>query len=824
MTRFDLPTGTVTFLFTDIEGSTGLLRELGAEAYGAALAEHRRILREAFARHGGIEVDTQGDAFFVAFPTAPGAIGAAADAQEGLASGPIRVRMGIHTGTPHNTDEGYVGQDVHTGARIGAAGHGGQVLLSKETRELVALDVTDLGEHRLKDLPEPMWIFQLGKERFPPLKTISNTNLPRPASSFVGRKSEVSGIVSRLRGGARLVSLTGPGGSGKTRLAIEAASELVPEFRNGVFWVSLAPLRDSALVTETIVQSIGAKDGLAYHVGEREMLLLLDNFEQVMEAAPELSSLLSACPNVRMLVTSREVLRVQGEVELPVPPLAEPEALALFCARTQLEPSDEISELCGHLDNLPLAVELAAARAAVLSPQQILERLSARLDLLKGGRDADPRQQTLRATIDWSYELLSAWERRLFARLAVFAGGCTLESAEEVAGAGIDGLQSLVEKSLVRRTGGRFWMLETIRDFAIEHLEASGEASEMCRRHGAWFLALSERAAPNLHAREAPDWFDRLESEHANLRRALGWFVDRQDADAVLVLAGSLWTLWLTRGYWVEGLRWLEAALRLEGESDPELRIDPLWGAAVLSSWLGDVRGGRRRAEELLALSHEIGSKRGEAIALCNLGIAADDEGDHAAAKRLGKRSVELARQVGDGWLLSVAINNLGDALLREDEFAEAAVLFDESIEVGRAREDLDRLSRSLSNLGFAALGLGDVERAGSLFRQSLDAAWRLRNRDALPYGLLGLAAAVGDREAGRAARLLAQGDLLRKEVGAGPYGGYEQRVYGALVAALRASLGDEGYEVARAAGRAMSPEEALAYAFDGDRSIAKES
>src|SRR5919106_2315631 len=259
MTRFDLPTGTVTFLFTDIEGSTGLLRELGAEAYGAALAEHRRILREAFARHGGIEVDTQGDAFFVAFPTAPGAIGAAADAQEGLASGPIRVRMGIHTGTPHNTDEGYVGQDVHTGARIGAAGHGGQVLLSKETRELVALDVTDLGEHRLKDLPEPMWIFQLGKERFPPLKTISNTNLPRPGSSFVGREREVGEVAALFRD-ARLVTLTGPGGSGKTRLAIEVATALVPEHRNGVFWIGLATIRDPAVVPETIGQTLGAKD------------------------------------------------------------------------------------------------------------------------------------------------------------------------------------------------------------------------------------------------------------------------------------------------------------------------------------------------------------------------------------------------------------------------------------------------------------------------------------------------------------------------------------------------------------------------------------
>src|SRR6266536_4800918 len=361
--RVDLPSGTVTFLFTDVEGSTKLLHDLGAEAYAKALADHRRALREAFTRQGGVEVDTQGDAFFVAFPTAPGALRAAADAQRALGDGPIRVRMGIHTGTPHLSDEGYVGQDVHKGARIAAAGHGGQVLVSKDTRELAGVDVdlTDLGEHRLKDFERPVWIFQLGSDRFPPLKTISNTNLPRPASSFVGREREVAEVASLLREGVRLLTLTGPGGSGKTRLSIEAAAELVSEFRNGVFWVGLAALRDPALVTETVAQTVGAKDGLAEHIGEREMLLLLDNFEQVVDAAPGLSPLLQACPSLRVLVTSRELLRIQGEVEYAVPPLAEPEAAELFRTRSGLAPDETIAELCRRLDNLPLAVELAAA-------------------------------------------------------------------------------------------------------------------------------------------------------------------------------------------------------------------------------------------------------------------------------------------------------------------------------------------------------------------------------------------------------------------------------------------------------------------------------
>src|SRR5581483_8478610 len=329
----DLPAGTVTFLFTDVEGSTRLLHELGAEQYAAALHEHRRVLRECFGRHEGTEVDTQGDAFFVAFPSAEAAVAAAYDAQEELAAGPIVVRMGLHTGRPHVTGDGYVGEDVHLGARVAAAGHGGQVLLTAATRELVAAEVTDLGEHRLKDFDAALAIFQLGDERFPPLKTISNTNLPHPASSFVGREREVGEVVTALHG-ARLVTLTGPGGSGKTRLSIEAAAELVGDFKAGVFWVGLATLHDPSLVVDTIAKSLGAKGGLAEHVGDREMLLLLDNFEQVVEAAPELSQVLEACPNLRLLVTSRELLRIQGEVEYPVLPLAEPDAVELFCTRS----------------------------------------------------------------------------------------------------------------------------------------------------------------------------------------------------------------------------------------------------------------------------------------------------------------------------------------------------------------------------------------------------------------------------------------------------------------------------------------------------------
>ncbi|TML20766.1 MAG: adenylate/guanylate cyclase domain-containing protein, partial [Actinobacteria bacterium] len=308
----ELPAGTVTFLFTDVEGSTKLLHELGAERYAQALAEHRRIVREACAVCGGVEVDTQGDAFFLAFPTAQGALRAAHRIGDGLQPGRIRLRMGLHTGTPLLTEEGYVGEDVHFAARIAASAHGGQVVLSQATRDLLDDQLTDLGEHRLKDIEQAVAIFQLGDETFPPLKTISNTNLPRPASSFVGRERELTEVLARIEQGARLLTLTGPGGSGKTRLALEAAATLVPEYRAGVFWVGLAALRDPALVTEQIAQTLGAKDGLAEHIGERELCLLLDNLEQVIEAAPDVSAILASCPNLTLLVTSRELLRVQG--------------------------------------------------------------------------------------------------------------------------------------------------------------------------------------------------------------------------------------------------------------------------------------------------------------------------------------------------------------------------------------------------------------------------------------------------------------------------------------------------------------------------------
>ena len=468
----ELPTGTVTFLFTDIEGSTRLLTELGP-SYVDVLAEHRRMLRETFGERAGVEVDTQGDAFFFAFARASDAVAAAAAAQDALAELPLRVRMGVHTGEPVVTEEGYVGLDVHRAARIAAAGHGGQVLVSQATHDLAGLPLRDLGEHRLKDLSAAERIFQLGDDEFPPLKTLYATNLPVPTTPFVGRERELA-EVAELLGRSRLVTITGTGGGGKTRLGLQAAAAAADDYPAGVWWVALAAAAEPSEVLPTIGRALGLAGPPADGIADRVMLVLLDNFEHLMAAAADVEQLLGACPNLTLLVTSRERLRVAAEQVYPAPLLEREDAVALFTARARasdpaFEPDEHVDQICARLDDLPLALELAAARTGMLTSEQLLARLGDRLDLLRGGRDSDLRQATLRATIAWSYELLSSSEQKLFAALSVFRGGFTLVAAEAVCSADLEVLESLADKSLIRRWDkGRFGMLETIREFAGE--------------------------------------------------------------------------------------------------------------------------------------------------------------------------------------------------------------------------------------------------------------------------------------------------------------------------------------------------------------------
>jgi predicted ATPase/class 3 adenylate cyclase len=763
-----LPSGTVTFLFTDVEGSTKLLHELGADQYSNALGEHRRLLRAAFTSHGGAEIDTQGDAFFVVFPDEKEAVAAAAEAQQGLSEGPIRVRMGLHTGKPILTEEGYIGEDVHKGARIASASHGGQVVLSRETALLLgdAFPLTDLGEHRVKDFTEPVWIFQLGDQTFPPLKTISNTNLPKPASSFIGRERELSELTALLRDGARLVTLTGPGGSGKTRLAIEAASELVPEHRNGVFWVGLAALRDPSLVQETIGQTVGAADGLAEHIGEREMLLLVDNFEQVADAAPVLSALIETCPNLRLLVTSRELLRLRGELEYSVPPLADSEAVDLFRTRAQVDADQTVSELCRRLDNLPLAIELAAARTKVLSPAQILERLSKRLDLLRGGRDAEARQQTLRATIEWSHDLLTPEEQRLFARLSVFRGGCTVEAAEEVVDADLDTLQSLVEKNLLRYRDERFWMLETIREFAIERLEESGQGDDMRQRHGEYFLALVEEAEPHV-LQFQKHWLDRLEEEHDNFRAALDHFEARTETQDALQLAGTLSDFWDERGHMMEGRRRLEKALGAD-QRPTAARGKALVGAAALALTSGDSATAKVRAEEALALHRSLGDTRGRADSLLQLGAAVGNEGDVPGARAVLEESLGLFREVGDEAGTLIATRYLSWAHHYLGEFDQEKELLEENLR--RARE-LGNDRMEASSLGALAMIAVEEKRLNDALAMLAECHHIHHNhgdvvQTAINLCRLARVLALTGRAA-TAVRLLACSDTVRGEMGA---------------------------------------------------------
>lgn len=808
----DLPEGSVTLLFTDIEGSTRLLRELGEEAYAEALLEHRQVLRSAFARHGGVEVDTQGDALFIVFPGASSGVEAAREAQEALAGGAIRVRMGLHTGAPRLTEEGYVGPAVHKGARIAAAGHGGQVLMSIETRRLIGAEVTDLGEHRLKDFDEPIWIFQLGRERFPPLTSISNTNVPRPASSFVGRQRELDEVIALLREGARLLTLTGPGGSGKTRLAVEAATELLSDFRNGVFWVDLAPLRDASLVAEVIRQALGAKVDLAEHIRERELLVLLDNFEQVVEAAPLLVPLLEACSNLKLLITSREALRVPGEVQYPVPPLTEAEAAWLFHARAGTGPDETVRRLCQALDHLPLAIELAAARTSVLSPAQILERIMERLDLLKAGRAADPRQASLRATIDWSYGLLTDEEKALFARLAVFRGSASLGSLQEVTDADLDTLQSLVEKNLLRHEAERFWMLETIREYADGRLQLSGESDAWRRRHALHFLKMAEDAQPQLRA-EAAGWPERLEPDHDNIRAAVEHFAGSGETQLALRLAGAFWRFWFAKGHLTEGRRRMEDLLRVD-EAPTAARASALIGASMLATNGGDPVTGRAWAEEAISLHPQLVDPQGAADAQQILGFSYAAEGDLERARRAFDASARAFRDLGDEHYELVATRMLVWALHELGDRDRALALGEENLRRARALGDAPAEAMTLGGLALIAAGDGRFDEALSMLSQSLRLFRDLGDPVGITFDLCRLAhvlALAGRAET--AALLLASSETLSGDIGENvPW--YEQMRQKTL-SRIRADLNEAALADAMQKGRALHAEEAVTFILD---------
>jgi predicted ATPase/class 3 adenylate cyclase len=704
----DLPTGTVTFLFTDIEGSTGLLQALG-DRYAAVHDEHTAIVRRAVSGGGGVEVSTHGDAFFVAFSSPAGAVRAAVAAQQGLAAHdwapgpPLRVRMGIHTGEGTLGGDDYVGIDVHRAARIADAAHGGQVLLSDATRALVqhalpaGTSLRDLGVHHLRGIAAPERLHQLVIEGlasdFPPPRTLDArpSNLPLQLTSFVGREAEIT-EVERLLGQTRLLTLTGPGGSGKSRLAIRVAADLLPHYRDGSCFVDLSPVTDPALVPAAVANALGVPesagrpilDEVKDHLRHRELLQVVDNFEQVAEAGPVIEELLTAAPKLRTMVTSRVVLSLRGEQEYAVPPLQVPdtgrlpndvsaltevEAVRLFTERARAasprfalteQNAPVVAEITARLDGLPLAIELAATRTKVLTPEQILSRLKRRLSILtSGSRSLPERQRTLRAAIAWSYDLLDPVERGLFGRLSVFTGGWTFESAEAVCdpeGLGVDaldGLTSLVDKSLVRRTEppgrpSRFSMLETIREFGHEQLEAAGELELVRRRHAEHFLHLAEEAEPHLTGEDQGAWLDRCDQEHANIRTALRWAIETGQAGRAQSAAGALWRFWQQRGHLSEGRRWLEEVLAMPpGQARTAARAKALTGAGGIA-WWSDRGASRAFYDEALAIERELGDPARLAEALYNEAFAVADEHDLEAAARLLDESLVRFREVGD--------------------------------------------------------------------------------------------------------------------------------------------------------------------------------
>ena len=809
----NLPTGTVTFLFTDIEGSTRLLQDLGDAGYDLALADYRRLLRDAFRTRNSHEVETQGDGFLAVFRSGRDAIAATVAAQRAVAGHrwprdcPVRVRMGLHTGEAIASESGYVGLDVHRAARICAAGHGGQILLSEATRGIVESDLSDgitlrdLGEHRLKDLARPHRLFQIVAPDlpadFPPLKALDvlPNNLPIQLTSFIGREKEIA-EVKQLFSETRLLTLTGPGGVGKTRLALQVAADLAGEFSGGVWLVELAALIDAALIPQAVAFNIGIHEQagrpilatLSDYLQPKRLLLLLDNCEHLLSGCAQVvETLLRTCPHLHVLATSRENLRIGGETVWLVPPLSTPdprrpsslgslmqfEAARLFVERALAmrrtfavtgENAVAVAQVCQRLDGLPLAIELAAARAKALTVEQIASRLEERSSLVtRSSRTAAPRHQTLRATMDWSHKLLSDEERILLRRLAVFVGGFTLEAAEAVCpGAdrrldALDLLTQLVDKSFViaeeRGPEVRYRLLETVRQYAREKLLEAGETVEVQRRHRDWCVEFAEWLAQKRWAPDQVVGLDRTETEHDNLRAALMWSLEEGGAEVALRLAGALGWFWYTRGYWNEGRESLRAALSLAANSPPAARAKALYWAARLAGRQQDRRTARSLYDESLALYRRLGSKQDIAVLLNDLGLAAQFEGEYDAARAFDEESLAIFRQLNDrhgsGW----ALLHLSRLALFQGDVETARSNLGESLTIFRELGSKNGIASALRDLGGLALHQGDYEAARRHYEESLAIFRELGNKGGMGEMLErlgGLARNQGDYAAAR--------------------------------------------------------------------------
>lgn len=906
-----LPSGTATFLFTDVEGSTRLLDQY-PEAYPAAIARHHGLLRDAVEAHGGYVFETVGDAVYAVFPAASDAIAAALDGQRRLQGadwgvlGDLTVRMGLHTGEVERQGEHYFGVPLYRCARLTNTAHGGQIVVSAATAALVQdglpadAALLDLGEHRLKDLQRPERIFQLTAAGlaadFPPLRALGERrhNLPVAPTAFIGRDKEIAALRDLLRRPhTRLVSLTGPGGVGKTRLGLQAAAELLDDYRDGVFFVELAPLPSPELVAPTLAKVLGLRESpsrplfevVREYLGDREALLVLDNFEHLLPAASQIADLLAGCPRVKALVTSRAILHLDCEQQMGVPPLSLPdsagtgsagdlarsEAIRLFLERArsiqlgfEIGPANAcaVAEICRRLDGLPLAIELAAARVKILSPAEILARLREPLAVLTvGSRNLPPRQQTLRQTIAWSHDLLDAEEQRLFRRLAVFAGGCTLLAAETVASAdALTGLASLVDKSLLHRSERdqgdepRFVMLETLREYALERLDQAGETPVLRARHADWYLALAEQAEPGLIGAPQAIWLGRLQQDYDNLRAALRWLVEHGPADHGLRLAAALGRFWRAHGYIGEVRGQLQTLLAQPAAADQSARAKALhvasWLAREQADYdeartlaeeslavyraLADPRGigwalidlafvaryqadyGRTRAllEESLPPLREAEDREGIAVSLGNLGFIARDEGNAGVAEAHLQASLALWQKLGDpigtGWTLSA----LGIVARGDGRRDLARARLDQALAVWREIGDRQNQANVLGTLAALARDAGDCERAATLLGESLAILREVGDRRAIAFvleGFAGLAAARG--EAARAITLGVAARVARGVIGAPAPPAWAAELEETLKRGV-AGLPAEAAVEAERRGRAMSMPDAIAFAL----------
>ena len=874
-----LPTGTVTMLFSDIEGSTALLSRLG-ELYGEALSAQRALMRAAFAACRGQEMGTEGDSFFVVFESAGDAVRCCLAAQRALAGHDwpggmaVRVRMGLHSGEPAVQEDDYIGMDVHRAARIAAAAHGGQVVLSDATRHLVesrlAADVSlrDLGWHRLKDIEAPERIYQLVAaglpDRFPSLKSLgAQSRLPVPMTPLVGRERDLEQVIATLTGpGIRLVTLTGTGGVGKTRLSLAAAAALDQDFPHGVFFVALAAVRDAGVMWKTIADGLDvvgdgpAAAAVTGYLGNRRALLVLDNLEQLDGAAGVVAALLATAPGLVVLATSRGPLHLPGERELPVPPLQVPreasveEVSACGAARLFVQQASmsrpgftltaanaaDIAAICERLDGLPLAIELAAARIRLLAPRALLARLGRSIDLAAADVGQSSRQQTLRNAIAWSYDLLTPDLAEVFRRVGVFAGGCDLDALAAVAapehgpgaqGAGADPLDlaaGLLDVSLVTVTDGvdgepRVGMLETIREYSLECLERAGDLDDTRRRHAEYYAGLAERAFEQLRSSGPAHLvaLDQLEAEHDNLHAALTWSLeipaagpapaDRERSAIGLRLVQALALFWYRHGYITEGRRWLQRAIELTAEDGGA----PL---AQLAHWLGvllqqqsEPKAALSLLERSLAIWRDLGDRDQQARELNSLGITHHHLDDFDTARSLLEDSAAIAREIGSDMRIAAALTNLGQLESDAGNFDRATQVLQEALALDRKQGDLLGVALDQQSLAGVHLRAGRAREARDQLSDMAGYVVSCGDPELLATTLEMSAANAAQLGAVLlAARQTGAAEAIRQKSGI-PI--KQAEMLEEFLAPARATIAPEAWDAALAAGRALSQQQA---------------